>query len=226
MSLSGQKPPYPEVSAQRDMSLNGSERPNGNGNYPNNIAHLSEDDWENFVQKHKQEWLGFIFKEGCDRNEAEDVLQEMLFKIWNYPEKNKIVNLKYFIFTVLRNIILDIKRKSSRTMLVSIEQENGDGLTIEHLLKSLSQDSLESLISRKQIEIIQQEVSALPEKLRDAITLYINDVAEQDAAEQLKITLQGYRARVFRAKNTLEKKLMELGVQIARNKGARHKKSA
>jgi RNA polymerase sigma factor (sigma-70 family) len=160
------------------------------------------------------------------RPEADDVVQEMLFRIWQNKDKNGIANLKHYIFSCLRNISVD-SRRGKVLKTVSITETNHLGLTLEQSLQSLGLTLVESLVSEEQVRRIQGIIAGLPQPLREALNLYISGVSESDAAKQLNLTLNAYKLKVLRAKNTLEQRLLAQGVRFKRVKHAKpNKKSA
>ncbi len=220
----GHRPLHSEVSSQRDMGLNESNRQNGNGDYPNHIDSWNLDDWESFVKNHRQEWISYVCKYGnMQTTEADDVVQEMLFRIWQNKDKNGITNLRQYIFSCLKNISVDSRRgKALKT--VSITEKNHLGLTLAQSLQSLGLTLVESLVSEEQVRRIQGIIAGLPQPLRESLNLYIAGVSESDAANQLGLSSTAYKLRVFRAKNMLEQRLLAQGVRFERVKHAKPNK--
>ena len=76
--------------------------------------------------KHKQ-WVEIVLSFGCKQEIAEDIVQEMYYKIQLKLEKGldimyneKEINY-YYIFKTLRTLFYDLKRKSKNITIVSID---------------------------------------------------------------------------------------------------------
>jgi hypothetical protein len=74
-------------------------------------------------------WLKYVISFGCEPEIAEDYVQEMYLKIYNYSE-TKDNDLMYnenevnyfFIYVTLKNMYYDNNRKKSKVILVDIEK--------------------------------------------------------------------------------------------------------
>ena len=76
--------------------------------------------------KHKQ-WVEIVLSFGCKQEIAEDIVQEMYYKIQLKLEKGldimyneKEINY-YYIFKTLRTLFYDLKRKGKNITIVSID---------------------------------------------------------------------------------------------------------
>jgi hypothetical protein len=81
------------------------------------------------LSKKHNVWLKYIISFGCNPEVAEDYVQEMYLKIYNYSQR-KENDLMYnenevnyfFIYVTLKNMYYDNSRKKSKNILVSIEE--------------------------------------------------------------------------------------------------------
>jgi DNA-directed RNA polymerase specialized sigma24 family protein len=80
------------------------------------------------AEKHNT-WIKYILSFGCSKDIAEDFVQEMYIKIYNYSQK-KDNDLMYndneinyfFIYVTLKNMYYDDLRKNKKINFVSIEE--------------------------------------------------------------------------------------------------------
>jgi len=78
------------------------------------------------AEKHK-EWIKIVISFGCDKEVAEDLVQEMYIKIQLKLEKGldimygKEINY-YYIFKTLRTLFYDLKRKGKNITIISIDE--------------------------------------------------------------------------------------------------------
>lgn len=81
---------------------------------------------EALAEKHK-DWLKMLNSFGCERNLAEDIVQEMYLRLHKYvedPERimyGEEVNT-YFVYITLRNMYATIQRMRRKVKFVSIEE--------------------------------------------------------------------------------------------------------
>jgi len=77
------------------------------------------------AKKHK-EWIKIVISFGCDKEIAEDIVQEMYIKIQLKLDKGldimygKEINY-YYIFKTLKSLFYDLKRKGKNITIVNIE---------------------------------------------------------------------------------------------------------
>ena len=82
------------------------------------------------AKKHK-EWIKIVISFGCDKEIAEDIVQEMYIKIQLKLEKGldimygKEINY-YYIFKTLKSLFYDLKRKGKNITIVNIEDNIND----------------------------------------------------------------------------------------------------
>ena len=82
------------------------------------------------AKKHK-EWIKIVRSFGCDKEIAEDIVQEMYIKIQLKLEKGldimygKEINY-YYIFKTLKSLFYDLKRKGKNITIVNIEDNIND----------------------------------------------------------------------------------------------------
>ncbi|WP_342330918.1 RNA polymerase sigma-70 factor [Pedobacter sp. FW305-3-2-15-E-R2A2] len=135
-----------------------------------------------------------------DEEEAEDVIQEVFTMLWNKASELQIKDsLSGFLYATVRNRIFDhmehgkVKSKYMSSLGKFIE----DGAY-----------HTDYLIREKQLkELIEQEISALPEAMRVAFLLSRNaNLSYKDIAEQMGVTENAVRNNISRALKILRQK--------------------
>jgi len=76
-------------------------------------------------QKHKI-WIDIVSSFGCNKETAEDIVQEMYIKIDKKIKNGLDINFKndynyYYIFKTLKSLFLDLKRKEAKVNTLSID---------------------------------------------------------------------------------------------------------
>ena len=84
----------------------------------------------NLIAKKHQDWIKICMSFGCDKETAEDIVQEMYLKLMK-AIKDKGLNIMYgeeinyyYIFKTLKSLFYDLKRKGKNITILNIEDEN------------------------------------------------------------------------------------------------------
>ncbi len=131
------------------------------------------------------------------REEAEDVVQEAMIKLWNQREKlSEIESLEAFAITISRNLALDHQRKAS-SRLLSID----DGTAIpEH-----SVNPYDSIYAEEGLRNVNRLMAELPEKQRTCMQLRdFEGKNYREIAEILSITEDQVKVNIFRARKFIK----------------------
>jgi hypothetical protein len=141
--------------------------------------------------KHEQ-WLKYIKSFGCPDDIAEDYVQEMYIKIFNYSQRKdndlmydeNDVNY-YFIYVTLKNMYYDDLRKSKKQFLVDLSddfiQDETEYTEKEYHLKN---DAKNIWIDRLNLEI----ESIQDYNRKKANLIYIKFIFDKIFVEQMSVT--------------------------------------
>ena len=141
--------------------------------------------------KHSQ-WLKYIKSFGCSDDIAEDYVQEMYIKIFNYSQK-KDNDLMYdendvnyfFIYVTLKNMYYDDLRKSKKNVTVDLNddfiQDDREYTETEYHLKNNAIDVW--------IDKLNKDIQSISDYNRKkANLLYIKFIFEKIFIEQISVT--------------------------------------
>lgn len=134
-----------------------------------------------------------------NREEAEDVVQETMIKLWNQHERwQELESIEAYANTICRNIALDhIRRKDNRT--VSLEEERPS---------EQSTDPYHQMWQQEQIQMIRQIMASLPEK--QSTCMHLRDFegkSYQEIATILQITEDQVKVNIFRARKAIKQRI-------------------
>ena len=138
------------------------------------------------------------------REEAEDIVQDTLLKLWQRREDlGQVANLESFALASARNLALDRKAKMENRN-VSFDDVAHD--RPDHWQATAEQD----LMHRESTHAIAQIINSLPEKQRTVLHLRdIEGKAYKEIAEALNISESDVKVTLFRARNELKEKIIQ-----------------
>jgi RNA polymerase sigma-70 factor, ECF subfamily len=128
-----------------------------------------------------------------DKERADDLVQETLFKAWNHLESFKEgTNLKAWLFTILRNTYFSERRKRRR------EVEDADGAYAARLATHPTQHG------HMDMQDFRAALTQLPDDQREALILVgAAGFSYEEAAEISSCAVGTIKSRVNRARNRL-----------------------
>jgi RNA polymerase sigma-70 factor (ECF subfamily) len=152
--------------------------------------------WTDFHRELK----GVIVKMTRNSNDADDILQDIFYKIMIHPDRiMQTDNLRQYLFAIARNAVYDHFRKRKHPA--------GETLLDESLPSDEAQQSINAAIAEC---CMRNFVNKLPEKYREAVSLTeFEDLSQKELAEKLQISYSGAKSRVQRGKEKLKELLLE-----------------
>jgi len=120
----------------------------------------------NQIAKQHSKWVNIVRSFGCNTETSEDIVQEMYIKVQKKLEEGLDINYgdddfnHSYVFRMLRNLFLDLKRKENKVQITSIdnikEDFSVDDNTDYHKALEKIQDEMDQLFwyDKKVYEII------------------------------------------------------------------------
>jgi RNA polymerase sigma-70 factor (ECF subfamily) len=136
-----------------------------------------------------------------DRDEAQDVIQELFTKLWHKRDSLQInTNISAYLYTAVRNRILDI---FSHGKIVSVHQQS-----LQNFINQ-GEYQTDNYIREKELSfLIESEISALPPKMKEVFELSRKEhLSYLQIAEQLEISENTVRKHITKALARLRSKL-------------------
>lgn len=142
-----------------------------------------------------------------NREEAEDIVQDCLVKIWKQTEEGtEIKNLESYALTLARNLAID-RKALCHNRVISLVEDTHD-TEDEHQLQP---DEL--LIKGESVSIIEQIVNNLPEKQRTVMQLReIEGKSYKEIADILNISESDVKVTLFRARKEVKEQYLKVGI--------------
>ncbi len=137
-----------------------------------------------------------------DRAEAEDILQDLLLKLWSRKDEwNEIENLQAYCFRAIKNMALDRLASMATHKTGTIERAQEDLYFVDH------QSPHREMVRKEQRLLIAQCMEELPENQQLTFRLReIEGMTYREIAETLAISEDLVKISLFRAR----KKMKEL----------------
>lgn len=129
--------------------------------------------------------------------EAEDVVQDVIIKLWNMRDRlDDVDNLEAFAMRMTRNLALDRQRmRANHTESLDVAME-----------RPQAEDTRSD--AQEQVETIRAMMQLLPEKQRSAMQLRdFEGYSYKEIAEMLTMTEDQVKVNIFRARQFIKTKL-------------------
>ncbi|MGN1375061.1 MAG: RNA polymerase sigma factor [Prevotella sp.] len=139
-----------------------------------------------------------------NREEAEDIVQDTLIKVWNKRDEwQDIKSIEAYSLTICRNLSLDrIKRAGNDTQPIK------EG---EHTDSENSINPYERIVQKDSIEQVKHIIDGLPEKQKSCMQLRdFEGKSYKDIANILEISEEQVKINIFRARQTVKKQFKEI----------------
>lgn len=141
--------------------------------------------------------------------EAEDVVQEVLERVWKASEEQSdgVQNWEAWCMTMTRNRSLDTLRSNARRQMKSLDgldERTPDGA-----------DAAQAAEARDMADQVRQFMQELPEKQR--LVMHLRDIEElsyEEITQVLDISLDQVKVSLHRARKAIREKLLEVDAHI------------
>jgi RNA polymerase sigma-70 factor (ECF subfamily) len=147
-------------------------------------------------QEYQKKLLSFIKARVSNQKDAEDILQDVLLKSYQYClAKNEILNLKAWLFAVANNAIVDYHKRTCRNVELYME---------------LGSDQNEYFDLSEAIDYMVTFAKLLPEKYANPLLLFdIEGKDQKTIAQELGLSVTNTKTRIQRARKMLKARFLE-----------------
>jgi len=160
-------------------------------------------DFETRVLPAKNKLFRFALRLLGSSEEAKDVVQETMIKVWNGRDMAEVQNMEAWCMRITKNLSLDKLRSKQRRSTDSIAEG------FEIVQESLSpHEKTEIHESMKRID---EMMAALPDKQRQVMHLRdIEGYSYNEICDVLELDMNQVKVNLFRARNAVREKLIKL----------------
>jgi len=153
----------------------------------------------------KNELFRLALRITLNRQDAEDVVQETMMKVWNRREQwGEIESMEAFCLTICRNVALDrTKRMDNQSATLDEGHDRAD--------HSYASNPEEQAVQRNRVETVRRLMAQLPEKQRTCMQLRdVEGKAYKEIAAVMGITEQQVKVNIFRARQTIKENFQQI----------------
>lgn len=135
--------------------------------------------------------------------DAEDIVQDTLMKVWNRRETlDSVDNIEAYTLTICRNLALDKLKRADQGNLSLDEMETYQ--------QPAHNGTAERVVLNDRMATVRRLIDSLPEKQRSAMQLRdIEGKSYKEIAQILQITEEQVKVNIFRARQTVKQRFKE-----------------
>ena len=165
--------------------------------------------YRNLLENYRGALYNLLFKMVRNKEETEDLVQEAFMKAFKaLPSFNEEYAFSTWLYKIAINNCIDhMRKKKLKTYSMNTPVQSKDGeLDREFPDTSMSPDK--SILSEEKSNIIETAIDELPENYKTAIIMrHSEEKSYEEISRILNIPLGTVKARIFRAREMLKKKL-------------------
>lgn len=152
----------------------------------------------------KDKLFRLAFRITLNQQDAEDVVQETLIKIWNRRDNwDEIESLEGWAMTIARNMALDVLRKQDSHRMVSLDDNQS---ATPQNPTPITRTPYEQMMEKERIAMVRNLMNSLPEKQRTAMQLRdFEDKSYKEIAAIMQISEDQVKINIFRARQFIKK---------------------
>lgn len=162
--------------------------------------------FRNLAEKYRDRVYTFAYYGLNNREEAEDVTQDVLVKLWQNREKIDPEKLPAWVMRVTRNAVIDAaRRRRTRSSVIadSLEFE-----TAENVVAAPGSDTERIVRSREMRDTLERALAEVDEPYRSIIVMReIQDMTYADIAGALETPLNTVKVYLHRGRKMLREAL-------------------
>jgi len=163
--------------------------------------------FRNLVDQHRHRIYTFAYYHLGNREEAEDVTQEVLIKMWQHRDKIEPASLKAWLSRVTRNGCIDVIRKRNRYQAMVVPEEVIEAGVKTTAVGAGQNTILDNLGFRMELE---KALNTLEEPYRSIVILReIQELKYDEISKALDLPLNTVKVYLHRARRMLRTCLKE-----------------
>ncbi len=161
--------------------------------------------YNELVERYKERLFNFVLRYFNNKEQAEDVVQDTLIKLYTHASYYKnVAKFSTWIFTIAKNNALTELRKNKRKRTESLWTEDGNPLDINSKEQSLDQKTHNEFA----INQLNRFLDEIPENFRMAVVLRdFQELSYDEISKILEIPIGTIKSRINRGRIQLAEKM-------------------
>jgi RNA polymerase sigma-70 factor (ECF subfamily) len=157
-----------------------------------------------FLTAYKDKFYRYALRLTNNEYDAEDIMQELAIKIWEYGEKfSEIDNQDAWCMAVTRNMAIDKLRQNKKYGMEGIDP-------VLYKAQDHAPTPDKDLETSDLLEKLKKLINSLPENYRTVIHLReIEQMSYKEIAEIMQTDLQNVKAFIFRGRKLFQQLIIE-----------------
>lgn len=166
-----------------------------------NIYRMNQKEFTTYVTSDKEKMITLARKMGSTPEEAKDIVQDALLKLWVIREQVDKERIQAFAMTITKNLVIDVKRKQSRYSAGVILEK------VETIDASNPHSLLEEAENKQRFRLAAE---LLPDSCRAVLIMKQQESMEiKDIARVLDTTESSVRGLLCRARKLMLENLKQ-----------------
>lgn len=171
-----------------------------NSELPLDLAMWDEECMRTFITENSAVFHVFASRYMSDTDAIDDFLQEAYIKLWTHRKSiGRVVSLRSYFFTILRNTILD--------NLSYLRLPNAPAIDEEYLNISSNETFLHHIIEAESSRLITEAIGKLSPQSRQVIEMTLEGKKMQEIADTLQLSKNTVKTVKYRALKRLSELL-------------------
>jgi RNA polymerase sigma-70 factor, ECF subfamily len=145
---------------------------------------------ENLIDRYQDKFVHHAFYRLGNKKDAEDVVQDILVKVFNELKQGKVIlNLPAFTFRLLTNACTDRQRKAGRILHIAIDD-------VQEIEFQSSESREEELQRQEEFRHISELLDSIPPEQNEIIRFrFVDGLLFQQIADILELPLTTVKSR-------------------------------
>ena len=165
--------------------------------------------YDKLLNKYRNSVYNLVFRMVRDVQEAEDLTQEAFIKAFNsLAQFNEEYAFSTWLYKIATNNCIDFFRKRKLQTLSLDKPIQYKDSEIQQEIPDTDLNPEKTILAKERSAIIREAIDTLPEKYHSAIVLrHSEEKSYEEIAEILNLPIGTVKARIFRAREMLNKAL-------------------
>lgn len=169
----------------------------------------NESSLQTLIQRHEERLLGFIFSKVRDRQLAEDIFQDVFYKViitfkkGKYNEEGKFLP---WVMRISRNLIVDHFRKNKRMPIA----DGGENFSLFDIIPRKDPSAYDNLVADQIMEDVKSLVEELPDDQKNVLEMRLYcELSFKEIAEETGVSINTALGRMRYALMNIRKQMEE-----------------